>query len=142
MITVGVNPEGLIIPVAHTVSETSIPTITENTIIEQSPGVGTKVTKNDTVKLVVPDIVTKYPDFIGEGWRVEEIQSFCDENNITLTVVEEESDEPAGKVIRQSRAADSEVASPGYLTITIAKEKIVENNPVVDEPVGDLEEGN
>ena len=116
--------------------------IKENTIIEQSPKVGTKVTKDDTVKLIVPDIITKYPDFIGEGWRVEEIQSFCDENNITLTVVEEESDEPVGKVIRQSRAADSEVASPGYLTITIAKESAVVDTPVEDEPVGDLEEGN
>lgn len=116
--------------------------IKENTIIEQSPKVGTKVTKDDTVKLIVPDIITKYPDFIGEGWRVEEIQSFCDENNITLTIVEEESDEPVGKVIRQSRAADSEVASPGYLTITIAKEKSMVEEPTVEQSAGDLEEGN
>ena len=116
--------------------------IKENTIIEQSPEVGTKVTKDDTVKLIIPDIVTKYPDFVGEGWRVEEIQSFCDEYSITLTVTEEESSEPAGKVIRQSRAADSEVASPGYLTITIAKEQTAVEETTLETPNEDLEEGN
>ena len=114
--------------------------IKENTIIEQKPEVGTKVIKGDTVELIVPDIITTYPDFVGEGWKVEEIQSFCDEYGITLTVVEDESDEPVGKVIRQSRAADSRVASPGYLTITIAKEKVVVEEPKL--PSEDLEEGN
>ena len=116
--------------------------IKENTIIEQSPEVGTKVTKGDTVKLIIPDIVTKYPDFVGEGWRVEEIQSFCDENGITLTVVEEESNEPVGKVIRQSRSVDSPVATPGYLTITIAKEKVIDS-PIEVPDIPNLdEEGN
>ena len=55
-------------------------------------------------------------------------------------MVEEESAEPVGKVIRQSRAADSEVASPGYITITIAKEQTIVEEPNIS--TDNLEEGN
>ena len=97
--------------------------ITENTIIEQSPGVGTKVIKGGTVKLTIPDVITKYPNFVSEGWTVEDIQKFCDEYGLTLTIVEQESDiYPAGKVIAQSRNADSRVIAGVSLKITVAKE--------------------
>ena len=103
-------------------------TLKENTIIEQYPAAGTKVVKGDTVKLVVPDVITNYPNFVSEGWKVDDIETFCSEYGITLTVVEEETDAyPAGTVIKQSRSADTKVISGATLKITVAKEKQTTN---------------
>ena len=104
--------------------EVSDKTLKENTIIEQYPASGTKVVKGDTVKLIIPDVITNYPDFVSEGWKIEDIETFCSEYGITLTVVEEETDKyPVGTVIKQSRSADTKVISGATLKITVAKEK-------------------
>lgn len=103
-------------------------TLKENTIIEQYPAAGTKVVKGDTVKLIIPDVITNYPNFVSEGWKVDDIETFCSEYGITLTVVEEETDAyPAGTVIKQSRSADTKVISGATLKITVAKEKQTTN---------------
>ena len=65
--------------------------ITENTIIGQSPKEGVKVIKGGTVKLIIPDVITKYPNFVAEGWTVEDIGKFCEEYGLNLIVVEEET---------------------------------------------------
>ena len=99
-------------------------TLKENTIIEQYPSAGTKVVKGDTVKLIIPDVITNYPNFVSEGWKIDDIETFCSEYGITLTVVEEETDAyPVGTVIKQSRSADTKVISGATLKITVAKEK-------------------
>lgn len=116
-------------------------TLKENTIIEQSPAVGTKVIKGETVKLIVPDVITNYPNFVTEGWKVEDIETFCSEYGITLTVVEEETDGyPIGTVIKQSRSEGTRVISGATLKITIAKEvtPVISDEPVATEP----EQGN
>ena len=116
--------------------EISDKTLKENTIIEQSPAAGTKVVKGDTVKLIIPDVITNYPNFVSEGWKVDDIETFCSEYGITLTVVEEETNEyPAGTVIKQSRSADTKVISGATLKITVAKEKQTTNteNPTENE---------
>ena len=108
--------------------------IKENTIIEQSPTVGTKVTDKDTVKLIVPDVITNYPDFVSEGWKLDDIRTFCDDYGINLEVVEKESEtEAAGTVIGQSRSANSKVVSGVTLRITVAKEPII--NPIIEEEI-------
>lgn len=113
-------------------------TLKENTIIEQYPAAGTKVVKGDTVKLVIPDVITNYPNFVSEGWKVDDIETFCSEYGITLTVVEEETDAyPAGTVIKQSRSADTKVISGATLKITVAKEKQTTNT---EEPTENTEE--
>ena len=113
-------------------------TLKENTIIEQSPVAGTKVVKGDTVKLIIPDVITNYPNFVSEGWKVDDIETFCSEYGITLTVVEEETDAyPSGTVIKQSRSADTKVISGATLKITVAKEKQTIN---IDETIEKPEE--
>ena len=113
-------------------------TLKENTIIEQSPVAGTKVVKGDTVKLIIPDVITNYPNFVSEGWKVDDIETFCSEYGITLTVVEEETDAyPSGTVIKQSRSADTKVISGATLKITVAKEKQTIN---IDETIEKQEE--
>ena len=118
--------------------EISDKTLKENTIIEQSPAAGTKVVKGDTVKLIIPDVITNYPNFVSEGWKVDDIETFCSEYGITLTVVEEETNEyPAGTVIKQSRSADTKVISGATLKITVAKEKKTTNT---EKPTENAEE--
>lgn len=118
--------------------EISDKTLKENTIIEQSPAAGTKVVKGDTVKLIIPDVITNYPNFVSEGWKVDDIETFCSEYGITLTVVEEETNEyPAGTVIKQSRSAETKVISGATLKITVAKEKQTTNT---EKPTENAEE--
>lgn len=97
-------------------------TTKENVVLEQEPQVGTRVTEGDTVKLIVPNIINEYPDFVGEAWSLTDIQKFCDQYELILTTdYEERSDVPAGTVIAQSRAAESKVVNGTSLKITIAK---------------------
>ncbi len=95
----------------------------ENIIIEQKPESGTKVVEGDTVTLYIPDIITEYPDFVGEAWPISDIQTFCDEYKITLeTDYKETSDYPAGTIISQSRGKGNKVMANTTLRIVIAKE--------------------
>lgn len=130
--------EAIEIKVTVEKKEVSDKTLKENTIIEQSPAAGTKVVKGDTVKLIIPDVITNYPNFVSEGWKVDDIETFCSEYGITLTVVEEETNEyPAGTVIKQSRSADTKVISGATLKITVAKEKQTTNT---EKPTENAEE--
>ena len=113
--------------------------ITENTIIGQSPKEGVKVIKGGTVKLIIPDVITKYPNFVAEGWTVEDIGKFCEEYGLNLIVVEEETNlYPVGRVIRQSRPADSRVLAGVGLKITVAKEVVV-SEPIEPDISDDIE---
>ena len=95
----------------------------ENIIIAQKPESGTKVVEGDTVTLYIPDIITEYPDFVGEAWPISDIQTFCDEYKITLEIdYKETSDYPAGRIISQSRAKGNKVMANTTLRIVIAKE--------------------
>ena len=89
-------------------------------IIEQSIKEGTKVEKNTLIILYIPDAYDKYPDFVSEGWTVEEIKTFCDKYGITLVPKYEESEAyPEGTVIYQSRSG--KIMSGVNLNITVTK---------------------
>ena len=93
----------------------------ENVILEQEPKVGTRVTKGDTVKLIVPNIINEYPDFVGEAWSMADIQKFCEQYELILTIdYEERGDVPAGTVVAQSRVAKSKIVNGMSLKITVA----------------------
>lgn len=93
----------------------------ENVILEQEPKVGTRVTKGDTVKLIVPNIINEYPDFVGEAWSMTDIQKFCEQYELILTIdYVERGDVPAGTVVAQSRAAKSKIVNGMSLKITVA----------------------
>lgn len=95
--------------------------VKENTIMEQSPAAGEKVVEGDTVTLYIPDLKTEYPDFVGEHWKVEDVETFCKENNITLTIdTIETSQYEQGTIISQNRAAGSIVNPPVTLKIVVA----------------------
>lgn len=98
----------------------------ENLIIDQSSKSGSSLAEGDTITLYIPYLPKEYPNFVTEGYSAKAVQDFCSANKITLSIEEEESDEPVGKVIYQSRAAGSDVVEGASLTIKVAKKKKAE----------------
>ena len=98
----------------------------ENIIIDQSSKKGTTLVQGDTLTLYIPNLPKQYPNFISEGYTLKQIQSWCKENNIVLTVVEEDSNQETGTIIYQSRQAGADVVSGADLTIKVAKKKVEE----------------
>ena len=93
----------------------------EQAIIDQSIKAGTEVKKGDDITLYIPDVYEEYPDFVGEDWTVEDIQAFCEKNNIKLSIVYEETSQYAsGKIISQSRTG--RIISGATLKVVVAKE--------------------
>lgn len=96
-------------------------TYKENIIIGQSIEAGEKISEGSSIKLYVPKLDNKYPDFVNENYSVEEVENFCSEYGVTLTKKEVETTEyPAGSIIYQSRAAGATVVSGAKITIHIA----------------------
>lgn len=111
--------------------------VKENAILEQKPASGTKVVEGDTVTLYIPDIITEYPDFVSEGWSIADIETFCNEYKINLSVENvETTNVPEGSIISQSRAKGSKVMANTSLIIKVAKAPKVEE-PEKD-PIEDL----
>ena len=93
----------------------------ENIIIDQKPAVGTEIVEGDTVTLYIADIVTEYPDFVNEAWSVSDVEAFCKEYDLNLSIAYEETDAYSeGTIIKQSRAAGSTVISKASIKITVA----------------------
>ena len=112
----------------------------ENTIISQSVEAGKKLKKGQTITLTIPDFVTVYPDFVTEGWTVDNVQKFCDEHGVTLNVKYEETDSyPEGTIISQSRVVGTKVIENTPLNITVAKAKPKQETPTVDDDKKDEE---
>ena len=102
----------------------------DNIIIDQSPKEG-KLTDGDTIILYVPNLSKGYPDFVGEKWTVKEVETFCQENSINLSIEYEETNSyEEGTIISQSRAADSKIVTNANLTIKVAKKKTEEEHLV------------
>ena len=112
--------------------------ITENQILEQRPAAGTKMVEGDTITLVLPDLIIKYPDFVTEKWTKEAIENFCKEYEVAVEFIEEENDsyEP-GTVIKQDRVAGTRVLKAYPLKVTIAKAKPKEEEKK-EEKIDDL----
>ena len=106
-----------------------------NIILEQDILVGTKLKKGSTIKFIVADATVEYPDFVEEQWSIDKIQQFCDDNNITLTIkYNETNDYSEGTILSQSREAKTVVAQYATLTVTVSKAKPVPE-PVVEPQV-------
>ena len=93
----------------------------QDVIISQSVEAGNELKKGESITLVVADVQIVYPDMVSEEWTKKEVESYCEEHKIKLTIVEQESDKyKAGTVMRQSRAAGDIVVEGSNLKVTIA----------------------
>ena len=92
-------------------------------IIEQSLAAGTEVTvdeKNPTkIILYIPDAYELYPDFVGENWKVEDVQKFAEKYNLNLEIKYEETTGAVGKITKQSRTG--KIVEGTSLSITVTK---------------------
>lgn len=101
-------------------------------IIEQSIAPGTEIIISEenptTITLYIPDAYENYPDFVAEGWSMDEINAFAEKFNLKVTVKEQEtSDYPAGTIIKQSRTG--KIVNGATITITVAKTPTKKEEP-------------
>ena len=114
----------------------------ENNIIDQSVKEGS-LAAGDTITLYVPNLAKEYPDFVKEQWSIEEIKTFCEENDINLSLEYEESTEKEGSILSQSRKAGNEIVSKANLIIKVAKKAEAKPNLVPldeDDSTSEIEE--
>ncbi len=111
--------------------------VKEGIVISQEPAEGTVLTKGETLTLYVPDIYEKYPDFVAEGWTVEEVEAFAETYGLIFKTPKEQptsSSEP-GTILRQNRKAGTKIVAGAELQITIAV--AIEVNDNTGESEGD-----
>ena len=94
----------------------------ETLIIDQSIKEGELVV-GDSISLYIPDMAERYPDFVAEGYTKAQVEDFCKQFGCKISRVNEEADNTRapGTVLRQSRAAGSEVVQGQDLEITVSK---------------------
>ena len=89
-------------------------------VIGQSAEKGTILEPGDTIVLYYAVFTIEYPDFVQEGYSVDEVSDFCAKNGVTLNIEYEIRDEYAeGTIINQNRTG--EVISGSTLTITVTQ---------------------
>lgn len=92
----------------------------EDTIVSQSAEVGIKLEAGDTIVLYYAVFTIEYPDFVSEGYSIDDVTAFCDKYGIILSIDYQVSDEYIeGTIIKQNRTG--EVISGSTLTITVSK---------------------
>lgn len=107
-------------------------------IIDQSLEVGTEITiseENPTkIILYIPDAYDQYPDFVAEGWIVDEVEEFAKKYSLKFYIDYVESTEyPDGTIIKQSRTG--KIVNGASLTITVTRvpDEISTEDPSVDD---------
>ena len=90
-------------------------------IIEQSVKEGEELKKGDSITLYIPKVIEKYPDFVGEKWTIEKVQSWANEKGVLLVITYQETSDGDGSIIGQSRGTGDVVVSGAKLEITVSK---------------------
>ena len=96
----------------------------ENTVVDQSVPAGTKLAQGDTIAIYYAVFTIEYPDFTAGNYSVSDVQAYCKKYGVNVSVVYEESTQPAGTILKQNRTG--EVISDQTLTITVAKNSATE----------------
>lgn len=99
-------------------------------IIDQSikPGESVIISEDNPAKIIlyIPNAYEQYPDFVAEGWNIEDIKAFCVKYELSLDIrYEPNSSLPDGSIIKQSRTG--KIVNKTTLIITVV------NNNLSDE---------
>lgn len=105
----------------------------EGMILDQSKEPGSRIDKGGAIELTYATLITVYPDFLDGSYDKDKIQAFCEDNDITCTFEEKESDEEPGTILSQGRKAGVEVKEGVNLKIVIAKERKNTESDVTEE---------
>lgn len=112
--------KGLVVSVEKTDIDNS-DNLDDNVIVFQDRFEGEELNPGDKITLMIPNKVQTYPDFTS-GYSVEDVQSFCDANGITLKIeFVQDSGYESGVIFYQSRNAGYKVVSGTSLSIKVAK---------------------
>ncbi len=112
--------------VAEAVDESKKPK--EDTVLKTEPAAGDKSKLGSPVKIYIPKVEYKYPDFT-KGYTIAKIEEFVSKHELKLEIKYQETTSSAeGTILKQSRAASSLVTPGASLVITIARA------PEVEEP--------
>ena len=80
--------------------------------------------EGDVITFIIPNLVVNYPNFVEEKWTKEAIENFCNEYNVVVDFIEEETNSYAeGTILKQDRVAGTRVLKAYPLKITIAVPK-------------------
>lgn len=114
----------------------------EQEIIGQSLAAGSEVKEGDSIILYIPNIVDTFPDMAAEGWSLADAEAFCQKYGLTIKV--EYQDTTAyeeGKIIDQSRAANSPIVKGQTFTVTIARKPVEQTKPTTPTTPDEGEDG-
>ncbi len=110
---------------------------TDRAVIDQEPKAGTEISEDDKVTLYRMKVYDKYPDMVEEGWTVDQVEAFCEQNNLKLTIDYEKTGQyTPGMIISQSRKAGTTLVKGVDFRITIAMEPDNVGEP--QDPIEDL----
>ena len=91
-------------------------------IIDQSVKAEQKLSVGDNITLYIPDIVSQYPDFTDGSFTVDDVEAFCTEYNIKLTIDSVPTDEYAeGTIFYQDKPKDYTIIAGQSLRIKVAE---------------------
>ena len=98
-------------------------------IVDQSLPKGTEIIVSEDnpteIILYIPDVYEQYPDFVAEGWTIEEIQEFANKYNLDLDIIQVPSTEyPEGTIISQSRTGRIVEGASFNIKVTVLPEVI------------------
>ena len=112
--------------VTQTVDESKKPK--EDKVIKTEPAEGEKSKLGSPIKIYIPKVEYKYPDFT-KGYTIAKIEEFASKHELKLEIkYQETSSVTEGTILKQSRAASSLVTPGATLVITVARA------PEVEEP--------
>ena len=95
--------------------------VKEDIVLKTVPGAGEASKLGDQIKIIIPEVEYKYPDFT-KGYTIDKIEDFAKKHELKLEYKHQETTSvPEGTILKQNRAADSIVAPGVTLVITIAQ---------------------
>lgn len=123
---------GLVVNIEEEVVDTDSE-FEDNEVVRQSIEAGEKITKGENITLYIASVGIAYPDFTDGSYTVSDVEDFCEENGVKLTVTYTESDTSlAGTIYYQSREAGTTVKKGATFKI-----KVYKNSEPVDEETGE-----
>lgn len=95
--------------------------VKEDIVLKTVPGAGEASKLGDQIKIIIPEVEYKYPDFT-KGYTIDKIEDFAKKHELNIKYnYQETTSVPEGTILKQNRAADSIVAPGVTLVITIAQ---------------------
>ena len=90
-------------------------------VLRTEPAAGETSKLGDPIKIIIPDIEYKYPDFT-KGYTISKIEEFASKHDLKLEIKYQENGSVAeGTILKQSRSKDSVVTKGATLVITVSK---------------------